>query len=121
MSFTPITVSIERPVVTEDAGGGETRTYTTVYSGLSMTAHFQDKDSVYREETGNGASSGPGTLTRTDRVLMLDPWVGTEVVLVDDVVVSSVAWLPARMRVVAVRPYEDGAFGELQLDVEDVS
>lgn len=122
MSFTAITVNIERPVITQDAGGGETRTYSTVYSGLSMTVHFPDKDSLTREETGSGASSGPGTLTRSDRVLFLDPWAGTQVIRVDDVVVPSpaVAWLPARLRVVGVRPYEDGAFGELQLDVEDV-
>lgn len=122
MSFTAVTIDIKRPSVTEDAGGGETRTLTTVYSGLSMTAHYPDKDSVMREETGAGAASGPGTLTRSDRVLFLDPWDGTQVVRVDDLAIPNpaVAWLPASMRVVAVRAYEDGAFGELQLDVEDV-
>lgn len=122
MSFNPITVNIERPVVTEDAGGGETRTYSTVYSALSMTAHYPSLNAVAREEVGAGPSSGPGTMTRSDRVLFLDPWTGAQVVRVDDVAVPSpsVAWLPARMRVVAVRPYEDGALGELQLDVEDV-
>jgi hypothetical protein len=123
MSFTPITVNIERPVVTEDAGGGETRTYSTVYSGLPMTAHYPSKDALAREETGAGPSSGPGVMTRSDRVLFLDPWSGAQAIQVDDVAVPTpaVAWLPARLRVVGVRPYEDGAFGELQLDVEDVS
>jgi hypothetical protein len=123
MSFTAITVNIERPVVTEDAGGGETRAYSTVYSGLAMTAHYPDKEAVMREETGAGPSSGPGVMTRSDRVLFLDPWSGAQTILVDDVAVPApaVAWLPARMRVVGVRPYEDGSFGELQLDCEDVS
>jgi hypothetical protein len=123
MSFTPVTIDIRRPTVTEDAGGGEARTYSTVYGGLAMTAHFPDKDSLYREETGAGASSGPGTLTRSDRVLFMDPWDGSQSVRVDDLAVPNpvVAWLPASMRVVGVRPYEDGAMGELQLDVEDVN
>jgi hypothetical protein len=120
MSFTPVTFSIERTVDTEDAGGGETPVPFTVYPALVMTAHYPDMDAVNREETGAGPASGPGTLTRSDRVLFLDPWSGTEAIRVDDVAVSNVAWLPNRLRVVAVRPYEDGAFGELQLDCEDV-
>lgn len=122
MSFTPVTIDIKRIEPVQDDGGGETAPETTVYSGLSMTAHFPDKDSVTREEIGAGASSGPGAMTRADRVLFLDPWDGTQVVSVNDLAVPNpaVAWLPARMKVVAVRPYEDGAFGELQLDVEDV-
>ncbi len=122
MSFTPVTIDIKRSTTVEDEGGGETAPETTVYSGLSMTAHFPDKDSLYREETGSGAASGPGTLTRSDRVLFLDPWDGTQVIRVNDIAVPNpaVSSLPARMRVVGVRPYEDGSLGELQLDVEDV-
>ena len=88
-----------------------------------MTAHFPDKDSVAREEIGSGPASGPGTMTRSDRVLFLDPWDGSQLVRVDDLAVPNpaVAWLPASMRVVGVRPYEDGPNGELQLDCEDIS
>lgn len=124
MSFTPVTIDIKRTVPTEDAGGGEIAGVPgTVYSGLVFTAHYPDRDAVAREETGAGASSGPGVLTRSDRVLFLDPWDGAQVVRVDDLAVPNpaVAWLPSQMRVVGVRAYADEVAGELQLDVEDIS
>lgn len=124
MSFEPVTVNIQRKTVTEDAGGGETYVLNNVYTNLTVTVHYPNKDSVDRHERADTRTAvGAGTFTRSDRVVFLEPWDGSVQVQVNDLVkpVPSVSWLPISMGVVAVRPYYDGPIGELQLDVEDVS
>ena len=119
MSLVPFTADIKRDTMTATAGGGETAVSSTVYSGLNVTANFPDKNSVSRRESARGQNQGPGPLTRSDRVIVLDPWDGTVVIRVNDRVVPNPAKaeLPTAWKVVGVRPYE----GELQLDCEDVS
>ncbi len=126
MSLNAVSVNITRPTVTEDDGGGETTVYNTVYSGLSVTIGYPDKSAVERYETSGSrdfGTLGPGSLTRSDRVVFLDPWDGSVDIRVADrvVLVTPQTAMPAFMDVVAVRPYEDGPNGELQLDVDDVS
>jgi hypothetical protein len=122
MSLQPITLDIERSIVTEDDGGGEAVSPNIIYAGLNGTVSFPDLDAVTREETGAGPSSGPGTFTRSDRVVFIDPWDGTIQIEVSDVVKPNptVNWLPAGMKVIAVREYPDDD-GQVQLDVEDVN
>src|SRR5690349_13677227 len=122
MSLVPLTVNIERRTPIEDAGGGETFTTATVYTGLTVTIGYPDKSAVNRDEipTTHRTDVGPGNFTRSDRVLFLDPWDGTVGVQVNDVVRPQppIVWLPVTMNVVAVRPYyEQGGAGELQLDL----
>ena len=123
MSLVVSTVDVWRFQTVSDAGGGENVVPGMVYGGLECTIGFPDRDSVSREETGAGARSGPGPLTRADRVVFIDPWDGVSVtILVSDEIRPNpiVGWLPEALQVVGVRPYYDGAAGELQLDVEDV-
>ncbi len=125
MSLVLITVNVERKTVTEDAGGGESFATSTVYNGLTVTIGYPDKSAVMRDEipTTHRTDVGPGNFTRSDRVLFLDPWDGTVMAQVNDVIRPQppITWLPVTMNVVAVRPYYDeGGGGELQLDLEDV-
>lgn len=122
MSLNPLTVDILSDAVTEDDGGGEAVTPATIHSGLSVTISYPDKSSVNRFETAGGNTQGPGPLTKSERVVFIDPWDGTVLIERNDRVVPNpaVSWLPSELNVVAVRPYEDGSAGELQLDVEDV-
>lgn len=121
MSLEFITFDVWRTVNQSDSGGGEIDIPNVLYAGLRGAFTYVDLSSVLREESGAGAASGPGTLTRSNRVVFLEPWDGSVQVHVDDYVKPnpSVVWLPESMRVVGVRGYPDDA-GELQLDVEDV-
>lgn len=113
MSLEPITVDIQRDVITADAFGGETAVSSTVYSGLSVTIGYPSKNAVQRFEPQ------PGAQTKSDRVVFLDDWDGTVALLVNDRVVPNpaIATLPASFNVIAVRPYD----GQVQWDVEDVA
>lgn len=120
MSLIKFTVDIQRDNMSATDGGGEVvSTTSTPYSGLLVTANYPDKSSVYRRETAMSRMQGPGPLTQSDRVVILEGWTGVEVIRVNDRVVPNPAKaeLPTAMKVVGVRPYED----ELQLDVQDVS
>lgn len=118
MSLEPFTVDIVRDTATETAGGGETQVTSTVYTGLSVTVNYPSPRDVTRVEGGR-QTAGPGPLTRSQRVMILDPWDGTKLIRVNDRAVPNPtkAELPTAFKVVGVRPYED----LLELDVEDIS
>lgn len=131
MSLNPITVDVVRDEVTEDEGGGEDTAPVPVLTGLTVTISYPDKSALMRYERGAGPTSGPGPLTRSDRVVFYEPWDGSVLIdgdtdiqqMTDARIVPNppVSWLPAAMNVVGVRGYEDGSRGQLQLDVEDVT
>lgn len=123
MSLNTITCDIKRDTVTADDGGGETAVAATIHALVEMTISYPNKSAVNRHELAGSPGSGPGPLTRSDRVAFIEPWDTSLTVLVNDEVVPNptLDYLPASMKVVAVRPYEDGAEGELQLDLEDVA
>jgi hypothetical protein len=118
MSLLPFTVDIKRDTATATAGGGETQVESTVYSGLLVTVNYPTSRSVDRLEGGRSVM-GPGPLTMSQRVMILDPWDGRQVIRTNDRAVPNPAKaeLPTAFKVVGVRPYED----MLQLDVEDIS
>lgn len=120
MSLEKFTVDITRSNMSVTDGGGEVELNASViYSGLSVTANYPNLNAVTRRESAMSRMNGPGPLTRSDRVVILEGWTGVQVIRVNDKVVPNPAKaeLPTAMNVVAVRPYED----ELQLDVQDVS
>lgn len=123
MSLNSITVDIHRYTTASDAGGGETLTDSTVYTGLNASISFKDLSSIYRFEKAGTEGIGPGALVEGLRVVFIDNWDGTEDIHQSDRVVPNpiVNWLPSALDVVDVRKYEDGAVGEIQLDTSDIA
>ena len=67
-----VLIRIERDTLTRTASGGETRSESTVESGLRPTRHYHGAAKITPQE-GTGAAGGPGRQTVTEVFFKFQP------------------------------------------------